>query len=320
MARCISFETMMQVDWSWVNGTGACIALLIWNAALWRVFPALRIPSRKTLKRGIYASVALAVIGTLDALGWLSIWPTLNPNMVYGCMLLYVAFSNRHLVRPSSPKQSVREVSQMNQRLVQLRLQLLRLNEKERLGKRLERAEQSQAVLDRYEQRFHIILVSIEQHLIYGDSMRAERIITLFSRHLRHILQEGATPFLSVRESLDHVKTHLELMGLLTAGRFFCDIDDGMLDHSHFSRYTESLSISPWAESMVWPFFEWAERSIHPIEPMQLVLDTSGPFLTLECVHPTLTEQAIDVRHRVKLLGEPYAQETRGSKKTLQVA
>ena len=195
----------------------------------------------------------------------------------------------------------------IHSRLIQLRLQLQRLHEKERLSVRLEKAEQSQMVLDRYDQRFQVILLAIENHLMFGDHGRAERIITLFSRHLRHILYEGSVPFLTLETTIEHIKTHLSLMELLTAGRFNCDIDDGMLEAAHFARCTESLRISPWVESMVWPFFEWAERHIEPIDPMQLLLDVEDGEITLTCAHPSLIESQIVSTQRLKLLGD-YAQ------------
>tara|TARA_B110000285_G_scaffold234745_1_gene312823 strand:+ start:1311 stop:2258 length:948 start_codon:yes stop_codon:yes gene_type:complete len=196
----------------------------------------------------------------------------------------------------------------IHSRLVQLRLQLQRLHEKERLSLRLEKAEQSQMVMDRYDQRFQIILIAIENHLTFGDHGRAERIITLFSRHLRHILYEGSVPFLTLETTIEHIKAHLSLMELLTAGRFRCDVDDGMLDASHLGRCTESLRISPWVESMVWPFFEWAERTNEPIDPMYLLLDVEDGEIAISCEHPSFVESQIIRSHRLKLLGE-YSEE-----------
>lgn len=214
------------------------------------------------------------------------------------------AFSYRSpVIRPTKVQNSDSPES-IHSRLIQLRLQLQRLHEKERLNDRLEKAEQSQAVLDRYDQRFHVILLTIENHLTFGDHGRAERIITLFARHLRHILYEGSVPFLTLETTIEHIKTHLSLMELLTAGRFICDVDDGMLEASHLARCTESLRISPWVESMVWPFFEWAERNHQTIEPMQLLIDMEDGEIILTCAHPSLVDSQLACSKHLKLLGD----------------
>jgi hypothetical protein len=207
-------------------------------------------------------------------------------------------------IGPLKKQQKIKDSPKtIHSRLIELRLQLQRLYEKERLSLRLEKAEQSQMVMDRYDQRFQIILVAIENHLTFGDHERAERIITLFSRHLRHILYEGSVPFLTLKTTIDHIKTHLKLMELLTAGRFNCDIDDGMLESTHLMRCTESLRISPWVESMVWPFFEWAERNTGTLEPMHLFLDVLDGEVCIVCSHPGILTAQTSNSHRLKLLG-----------------
>jgi hypothetical protein len=92
-------------------------------------------------------------------------------------------------------------------------------------------------------------------------------------------------------------------MELLTAGRFNCDIDDGMLESTHLMRCTESLRISPWVESMVWPFFEWAERNTGTLEPMHLFLDVLDGEVCIVCSHPGILTAQTSNSHRLKLLG-----------------
>ena len=220
-----------------------------------------------------------------------------------GALAIWLIF-NLQAGTPQETERRIDSPETIHSRLLQLRLQLQRLYEKERLSLRLEKAEQSQMVMDRYDQRFQIILIAIEHHLTFGDHERAERIITLFSRHLRHILYEGSVPFLTLGNTIDHIKTHLKLMELLTAGRFNCDIDDGMLEANHLLRCTESLRISPWVESMVWPFFEWAERNTGTIEPMHLFLDVVDGEITLTCSHSGINTAQISNSHRLKLLGD----------------
>ncbi|MDG2209370.1 MAG: hypothetical protein P8K81_05190 [Flavobacteriales bacterium] len=253
--------------------------------------------------------------------GWIGV-PNLPEGMVLTAMVSYaflVVWSNRNVIS-RLPEETEHSPENIHARLVQLRIQLQRLHERERLSLRLERAEQSQNVLDRYEQRFQVILLAIEQHLTFGDHERAERIITLFARHLRHILHEGSTPFLSLADTLDHIKTHIRLMELLTAGRFDCELDDGMLDESILNRYTESLQISPWVESMVWPFYEWAERTTEPIPPIQLLIDVMEDQVDFSFSHPNINPAIIACDFRLKLLGGAQGVELEEWSSSLQVA
>jgi len=164
----------------------------------------------------------------------------------------------------------------VHRRLLQLQHQLLKLHEKEALGAQLEKTNQSQETLNQYGEHFKRVLITIENHLIYGEHEHAEHVITLFSRHLRQLLHEGSSPFLSLENSIDHIKTHLDLMALLTGNRFICDVDDDMLDSTTLLRCTERFQLSPWVEERVWPFFSLAERSLKDLHPMTLVIDVEN--------------------------------------------
>jgi hypothetical protein len=74
---------------------------------------------------------------------------------------------------------------EVQRRLLQLQHQLHKLHEKEALGLQLEKTNQSQQTLNRYGEHFKRVLLTIENHLIYGEHDHAEHVITLFSRHLR---------------------------------------------------------------------------------------------------------------------------------------
>jgi len=170
---------------------------------------------------------------------------------------------------------------EVQRRLLQLQHQLHKLHEKEALGLQLEKTNQSQQTLNRYGEHFKRVLLTIENHLIYGEHDHAEHVITLFSRHLRQLLHEGSSPFLSLEDSISHIKTHLELMALLTGERFICDVDDDMLDKATLKRCTERFQLGPWVEESVWPYFSLAERSLSSLDPITLVIDAEEGQVTL---------------------------------------
>lgn len=153
----------------------------------------------------------------------------------------------------------------LHNRLRALQHQLDRLKEKEQLDTALTKTNLSQHALRQFSDRFELILLTIENHLLMGDHEKAEKIITLFARHLRQVLYEGATPFLPLHETIVHIQTHLALMQLLTGNRFRCEVDDGMLDDFTLKRYTQPLLISAWVQEALWPYFNLAERSLEDI-------------------------------------------------------
>lgn len=100
------------------------------------------------------------------------------------------------------PERKIQEVlhaessQHIRQRLGFLKSQLDRLEERDRLDSVLNRVHHSESALGKITDRFELILATIENHLLMGDHAHAERIITVFARHLRQTLYEGSMPFL----------------------------------------------------------------------------------------------------------------------------
>lgn len=240
------------------------------------------------------------------ALGWMCLpWSIKNeelgaiPWLFFGPPLVWKL---RNFWKLSIPD-SIEEPKAIHRRLIQLQHQLQKLQQKETLGLKLEKSNQSVLVLKRYEERFGLILVAIENHLVFGDHEQAERIITLFARHLRHILHESSLPFISTSEVLDHIQTYLQLMHLLSGEKFQCEMDDGMLDHRTRERFTEPLKITPWIEEIIFPYFTWAERTNDPIVPLSLIIDLEDDSLMISChAMDESAPEKLDAR-KFKLLG-----------------
>lgn len=203
----------------------------------------------------------------------------------------------------------------IRQRLGFLKGQLDRLEERNRLDSVLNRVAHSESALGKITDRFELILATIENHLLMGDHAHAERIITVFARHLRQTLYEGSMPFLPLHDSIEHIQTHFDLMHLLTGKRLSCDIDDGMLDELTRSRYTQTFLVSDWAQRTLWPYFQLAERSLDSIGDSVLEMDIVGNELVVGFAPPDsmyLPEGSHTKRieHRFKLLGHPSASQT----------
>ena len=203
----------------------------------------------------------------------------------------------------------------LEQRLGFLKSQLDRLEERNRLDSVLNRVAHSESALGKITERFELILATIENHLLMGDHAHAERIITVFARHLRQTLYEGSMPFLPLSETIEHIQTHFDLMHLLTGKRISCDIDDGMLDDLTRSRHTATFLLSDWAQRTLWPYFQLAERSLEPLGDSILEMDIFGDELVVRYAPPQsmyLPEGSHNehIEHRFTLLGDPGAVQT----------
>lgn len=219
------------------------------------------------------------------------------------------------------PERKIQEVlhaessQHIQQRLGFLKSQLDRLEERDRLGSVLNRVNHSESALGKITDRFELILATIENHLLMGDHAHAERIITVFARHLRQTLYEGSMPFLPLSASIEHIQTHFDLMHLLTGKRLLCDIDDGMLDDITRSRHTATFLVSDWAQRALWPYFQLAERSLEPLGDSLLEMDIVGDELIVSYTPPDsmyLPEGTHDqhIGKRFRLLGDPSAVRT----------
>ena len=237
------------------------------------------------------------VVWSMASVGSIALtWPYLNYTPVLS------AESHRHI----------------QSRLELLRAQLQRLEHRDRLDTVLNRVSHSENALGKITDRFDLILLTIENHLLMGANDQAERIITVFARHLRQTLYEGSMPFLPLSETIDHIQTHFDLMTLLTAGRLSCDVDDGMLDDLTRSRHTATFIISDWAQRTLWPYFQLAERSLEPLGASVLELDIVGDELQISYAPPDsmyLPEGAHQkqIIERFSLLGDPSAVPTKVS-------
>ena len=210
-------------------------------------------------------------------------------------------------------------------RLTQLLQQLDRLREQEQLDTALNKTASSHHALSLFSERFELILMTIENHLMLGDHEQAEQIITSFARHLRQILYEGHTPFLPLSDSIEHVQTQLTLMEKLTGARFCCDIDDGMLDDATRARYTQPLQISAWVQEALWPYFSLAERSLESVGNSIISFDLEGNKLVVSFTPPQsmyLPEDAEKqlIRNSFRMLGHAHIMKHPASASVLTVA
>lgn len=219
-----------------------------------------------------------------------------------------------------APVLSAESHRHIQSRLEYLRAQLQRLEDRDRLDTVLTRVAHSENALGKITDRFDLILLTIENHLLLGANDQAERIITVFARHLRQTLYEGSMPFLPLSDTIDHIQTHFDLMNLLTAGRLSCDVDDGMLDDLTRSRHTATFVISDWAQRTLWPYFQLAERSLEPLGTSVLEMDIEGDELIISYAPPDsmyLPEGSHQkqITERFSLLGDPSAVPTKVSER-----
>ncbi|MEY5044263.1 MAG: hypothetical protein RJA19_1490 [Bacteroidota bacterium] len=293
-AGLVLFLLQLHAAAAWGALAAGLPARRVWQAR-WAGIPALGAGVLGLLLGGTGAVVEA---GWAEAVAWVGLACMLLSGMGWVQLVRKFYFGDR------------RAQVRMNHRLMDLRGQLARLEERERMRQRMENTRQSRDVMERTTARFQAILVAVEHHIAYGDMDRAERILTTFGKHLRQILHEGSIPFLSLQSTLESIQTHTELMELLTAYRFICDLDEDALDEEHLSRYTESLRLTPWVEALLWPFYERAERSLEPMDPVRLQVLVEQGEVVIRAHFPA--RSAVEPAEvRVRLLGQDYAQEQR---------
>lgn len=199
-----------------------------------------------------------------------------------------------------------RELRQRHRKLREAREVLVRLEAKEELGRRLTKSQFSLSALNRYEDQFHSTLLAIEQHLMLGESDHAEEVIVVFARHLRHVLQEGSLPFIPLHESIEYIRTHVQLMGLLTNNRFHCLLEVHPECIESGDRMTESLILTPWIEQWIWPLFELGERQKNILPTIRITLEKHGDEITVCCHRPFELGEKPWAKLTIPLLGSGH--------------
>ncbi len=240
--------------------------------------------------------VLLAWVGALAA-GWYL--PEVMASVVFLAATLHTLLSVyktwNHLNKWGVQDRA--QTSEQQAQLMDLRAQLARLHEQERMAIRIQQTETETQVLGDAFRRFDAMLLTIENHLALGDEARAERLITLFGKHLRGILNEASSPFIRLRDTLEAIRNYLTLMEALTDERLLIDLDDGMIEPEHHGRMTRNLAITPWIEAQTWPLFEAVELQSNVAAPHLITADLEGGEVVFR-----LDEKE---SFRLKLMGAP---------------
>lgn len=212
-------------------------------------------------------------------------------------------FRSRRPKRGGTNKAELERVRAQHQKLQEARRALERLEDKQVLGTNLEKTQSHLSAISKHNERFGAVLMAIEQRLALADPQDAEDVLITFAKHLRHVLHEGSIPFISVAESMDHLRTYLKLMGMLTGDRFDCFVDASADAPEIQGRLIESFLLTPWLEEWVWPMFELAERYPVRLPSMMISLRHSHSELTMSVHRPTSSDTKPWTRLTIPLLG-----------------
>lgn len=194
-------------------------------------------------------------------------------------------------------------VQLQHQKLLEARRALERLEDQQVLGANLAKSQSHLSAMSQHNERFGAVLMAIEQHLAFASPQDAENVLITFAKHLRHILHEGSMPFISVSESMDHLRTYVKLMAMLTNNRFDCFIDPSADAPEIQDRFIESMLLTPWLEQWVWPMFELAERYPTPLPSMMISLSHDKINMTMNVHRPTEEQSTPWTKLTIPLLG-----------------
>lgn len=79
-----------------------------------------------------------------------------------------------------------------------------------------------------------------------GEEILAEAVLTRFSKHLRQLLHECASPKIEVSVHLEHIDCILALLCALNHNKWPYEINTDTLSDIDLGRSIKSMTISPW--------------------------------------------------------------------------
>jgi hypothetical protein len=153
----------------------------------------------------------------------------------------------RKRVTPEKPASAL-----ATERLMQIRNQTMRLRELSTLNDRLEGTNKESESLEKSVKRLELILNKLDHLVSTNQSAQSESLLTRFSKHLRHLLHEGASPAILLHENLEYLEGSLSLMAAMNQHSWAFEIDDDGLAEIDINRKIQSISLTAWIFEMLW--------------------------------------------------------------------
>jgi len=142
--------------------------------------------------------------------------------------------------------------SVIRQRLMNVRNHTMRLQELDSLRKRVGDFKRESEAIDKSIDRLEMTLDILHTMIEDGDEILAETVLTRFSKHLRQLLHECASPEIEVSVHLEHLDCILALICALNHNKWSYEMTTDALAEIDLGRCIKSMTTSPWIFEKLW--------------------------------------------------------------------
>ena len=142
--------------------------------------------------------------------------------------------------------------SVIRQRLMNVRNHTMRLQELDSLRKRVGDFKRESEAIDKSIDRLEMTLDILHTMIEDGDEILAETVLTRFSKHLRQLLHECASPEIEVSVHLAHIDCILALLCALHHNKWSYEMTTDALAEIDLGRCIKSMTTSPWIFEKLW--------------------------------------------------------------------
>ena len=139
-----------------------------------------------------------------------------------------------------------------SERLMQSKNQTMRLSELRTLNDRLDRSKDETNSLEKSVQRLETILSELERLIEDEKIASSESLLTRFSKHLRQLLHEGASPTLKIDENIEYVEGGLALMSAMNQHSWAYEINTDQIAPIDSNRKVKTIVLSTWVFEQLW--------------------------------------------------------------------
>jgi hypothetical protein len=101
-------------------------------------------------------------------------------------------------------------------------------------------------------ERLEVILEKLDHYVSTEQSAQSESLLTRFSKHLRHLLHEGASPSIKVHENIEYLEGSLSIMSAMNQHNWSFEIDDEQIAQIDINRNMESITLNAWVFEILW--------------------------------------------------------------------
>ena len=162
--------------------------------------------------------------------------------------------------------------SDENERLMHVRNQTMRLSELNSLKNSLDVSKKETEALLKSKDRLEIILTLLEQKIESNQTAISETLLTRFSKHLRHLLHEGASSRIQLSENIKYLEGALALLTVMNNHKWGFEINTDNIAPIDMGRQVSSITLTPWLFEQQWE--EVLEGSIEKLVVLDLSTDT----------------------------------------------